>query len=210
MMKTQIFPINHLTESQLQQLSEATKAGAVVAWATDTVYGLAADAFNEEAISRIYKLKGRPASMPLQILVDSVQSARPLAQWNDAALRLAEAYWPGALTLILPPSAKGKNLCRGFKGLGLRVPNHAGLLRVLTYLKKPMACTSANIHGEPVITDETILTKTFDNKVDYILTDGNLSAVASSVVDMVAEPALLREGAIFKKELEQTLHVLLK
>ncbi len=204
-MKTQIFPINELSETQAAEIARAINAGAVAAVATDTVYGLAANAFDEQAVSRIYTLKERPAGMPLQILLDSAQTAARLTRWNAAAARLAEAYWPGALTLILPASQEGENLLRGAKGLGLRVPNHAGLLQVLKVLQQPLACTSANVHSQPVITQERELIDFADGKVELILTGGDLSPVASSVLDMTGEPVLLREGALSRVQLETVL-----
>jgi len=209
-MKTQIFPINQLTLSQCEQVIFAVKAGAVVALATDTVYGLAADAYNESAIQRIYALKQRPSGMALQILVDSAETARKLTVWNDQADRLARAYWPGALTLILPPAKQGELLLRGFAGLGIRVPNHTGLLKLLSQLKIPLACTSANIHGRPVITSEKDLLDFCNRKVDFILTDGTLSANASSVIDLTENAVLRREGALSRQELEKTLQESLK
>ena len=204
-MKTQIFPINELSETQAAEIARAINAGAVAAVATDTVYGLAANAFDEQAVSRIYTLKERPAGMPLQILLDSAQTAARLTRWNAAAAHLAEAYWPGALTLILPASQEGENLLRGAKGLGLRVPNHAGLLQVLKVLQQPLACTSANVHSQPVITQERELIDFADGKVELILTGGDLSPVASSVLDMTGEPVLLREGALSRVQLETVL-----
>lgn len=204
-MKTQIFPINKLTDEQLAAIVRAIERGAVVALATDTVYGLATNAFDEKAITRIYALKERPAGMPLQILIGSTQAAQQIAQWNQRASRLAKACWPGALTLIVPASEKGKPLLRGAAGLGLRVPNHAGLLHLLETLNIPMACTSANVHGCPVITQATDLIAFADGKVDFILTDGNLSPVASSVLDITAQPTLLREGALSRTQLEKIL-----
>ena len=153
-MKTQIFPINQMSSEQLSQVARAVESGAVVALATDTVYGIAANAFNEKAIGQIYQLKQRPAGMALQILVDSVAAAQQIVAWNKHAEKLAHAYWPGPLTMILPPSEQGRPLLRGFAGLGLRVPNHAGLLQLLSALQVPLACTSANEHGCAVITSE--------------------------------------------------------
>jgi len=209
-MKTQIFRINDLSNEQLGEVAHAIENGAVVALATDTVYGVAADAFNETAIARIYALKGRPVNIPLQILVGSITAAQQLAQWNEQAERLARAFWPGALTLIAKPSEQGNSLLRGFAGLGLRVPKHEGLLQLLQTLHPPLACTSANIHGKPVITREEDLCTFCDGQVEYILTDGTLSPIASSVVDLTKAPTLLREGCIPRRALETILKEPLK
>ena len=204
-MKTQIFPINTLTADELGDIAQAIEKGAVVALATDTVYGLAANAFNEKAIARIYTLKERPAGMPLQILLSSTQAAKQITQWDLRASRLADAFWPGALTLILPASEEGKPLLRGSAGLGLRVPGHPGLLRLLQHLSTPLACTSANVHGYPVITQEHDLISFANGQVELILTQGDLSPVASSVLDLTGPAHLLREGALPRAVLEEVL-----
>ena len=209
-MKTQIYPINEMTAPQVAQVVRAVQGGALVALATDTVYGLAAGAFDETAIGRIYELKGRPANMPLQILVNSIEQAQQVVQWNERAEKLARAYWPGGLTLILPPNERGQSLRRGFEGLGLRVPNHRGLLNLLTALPWPLVCTSANVHGQPVITTEKALYAFCNKKVEFILTDGTLSPVASSVIDLMGASVLLREGAVSRNALESTLNEPLK
>ena len=185
-------------------------AGGVAALATDTVYGLAANAFDEAAIGRIYQLKKRPQTMALQILVGTVEQARRLVVWNEWAERAARAYWPGGLTLILRPNETGVALRRGFEGLGLRVPGHTGLQKLLAELDFPLACTSANAHGCPVITTEQELISFANGNVDLILPDGDLSACASSVVDVMESPRLLREGCIPRVQLEKTLGCVLK
>lgn len=209
-MKTQIYSIDEMTQAQLAEVAHAVQGGALVALATDTVYGLAANAFEEDAIERIYNIKKRPADMPLQILIDSTKLARSLVRWNEKAAQLARAYWPGPLTLILPPNATGQPLARGFAGLGLRVPNHPGLLRFLSVFRRPLACTSANEHGRPVITTEAELCDFCQHRVEFILLSGALSPVASSVVDLTTNAVLLREGALSRQELEKTLNGHLK
>ena len=209
-MKTQMWPINQLTDAQLTEVGGALQKGAVVALATDTVYGLACDAFNQKAAERIYRLKERPAGMPLQILIGSEQAARQLVCWDERAARLANAYWPGALTVIALPTEKGKNLLHGQTGLGLRVPQHKGLLKLLNTLDFPLACTSANLHGKPVIMKEKELCEFCRGKVEYILAEGTLSPLASSVIDITQEAVLLREGAVSRRALEAVLKEPLK
>lgn len=204
-MNTRIYPIKQLSGQLLQQTVEALVHGAVAAVATDTVYGLAANAFDEKAIARIYEIKQRPAGAALQLLVGRVEQVWQIAQRSLAVERLAQVYWPGGLTLILPPNEKGKALLRGFSGLGLRVPAHLALCNLLENLDFPLACTSANLHGQPVITQEKDLLEFAAGKVELILTDGNLSACASSVLDLTAHPRLLREGAVSRFALEKTL-----
>ncbi len=210
-MKSRIYPINEMTESQMQEAAAMIDGGAVTVYPTDTVYGIGTNAFDEKAIGRIYEIKQRPASSALQILIGTVAQAREIVQWNEPAEKLARAFWPGALTLILRPNEKGQPLRRGFEGLGLRVPAYAALTRLLERLKNPLASTSANLHGRPVFTNEKELVAFFDGKADLILTGGTLGARASSVLDMTgAEPKLLREDALPRADLEKVLETTVK
>lgn len=207
---SRIYRIEEMTDAQIRQTAADIDAGAVAVYPTDTVYGIGTNAFNESAISRIYDIKRRPASSALQILIASSEQAKEITQWDERAGRLARAFWPGALTMILRPNQKGAPLRRGFEGLGLRVPAHAGLARLLGALKNPLASTSANLHGRPVITREEELADFFEGKADVILTGGTLSAAASSVIDLTGEPKLLREGVLSRAALEEALQSTVK
>ena len=204
-MKTHIVKAAELSGQDVSRLAEKLQAGAIAVLPTDTVYGIGTGAYAEKSIQTIYQLKNRPATSPLQLLTGSLQQVRQTAQLSAGAEKLAARFWPGGLTLILPPTQAGKPLCRGFAGLGFRVPGHSFLVELLRRMTGPLACTSANLHGQDVITEEKILLETFDGKVDYIVLAGTLSPVASSVVDLTTTPKLLREGAISRAELEETL-----
>ena len=203
MSRTRIISCTQLAEPLAQEAARALAQGALAVLPTDTVYGLGTGAFCEEAIQQIYALKQRPANSPLQILTGSLEQSCQIVDFPAGALRLAQAYWPGALTLIVPPSRAGKPLTRGFAGLGLRVPGNNFLVNLLQRLTMPLSCTSANVHGQPVLTREEDIIKTFDGKVDFIFLGGTLSPVASSVVDVTKEGRLLREGALSRAELER-------
>ena len=187
-------------------LAHALDEGAVAVFATDTVYGIGTGAFCERAIQRICALKNRPLTQPLQILVPQVARAEQIAQFTPGALRVAQTYWPGGLTLILPPTEKGRALLRGAAGLGIRVPAYEPLCKVLACMQHPLCSTSANLHGQPVLTDEASVLETFEGRVDYIWLGGTLSPTASSVLDVTATPArILREGSILKNDLQRVL-----
>lgn len=199
-MKTQILK----NKVDFATLAHALEEGAVAVFATDTVYGIGTGAFCETAVQKIYTIKQRPVAQPLQILVASVERARQVAQFSPAALRVAQKYWPGGLTLIVPPTKESEPLLRGAKGLGLRVPAYKPLCQVLSSMRMPLCSTSANVHGQPVLTDEASVLETFDGQVDYILLGGTLSPTASSVLDVTVTPArLLREGSILRQDLQQ-------
>lgn len=205
MRKTHIFKTEEMTPEYLQMAAGALAQGAVAVVPTDTVYGVGTGAFCEESILQIYRLKERPTGVPLQILTGSVAQARDVAVFSDRAEQCARAFWPGALTMILPPNEKGRALTRGFEGLGLRVPGNKFLVDLLVRMAGPMACTSANLHGQPTLIDEKSILETFDGKVDFIFLGGTLSPVSSSVVNLTANPTLIREGGVSKTKLEQVL-----
>ncbi len=201
--RTRIFNVADVTLQTISRAAREIDAGAVAVVPTDTVYGIGTGAFCEEAVGRIYKIKERPATSPLQILTGSLEQARTAAEFSPGAERLARAFWPGGLTMILPPSIQGRALTRGFAGLGLRVPGNAFLIGLLQAMKGPLASTSANLHGRPVLTREEDVLKTFDGKVDFIFLGGTLSPTASSVADLTESPLLLREGSVPRAELER-------
>lgn len=199
---TTILKADTLTDTQAADLARALDNGAVAVFATDTVYGIGAGAFCETAVQKIYTIKKRPATQPLQILTASIAQTKQIAQLVPGAQQLAQTYWPGGLTLILSPTQEGKALLRGAAGLGIRVPAYAPLRRVLTQMRGPLCSTSANLHGQPVLTDEQSVLSTFDGRVDFMLLGGTLSPTASSVLDVTTTPArLLREGSILKQDL---------
>ncbi len=201
-MKTKIYNAHQLTEEQIAQLAADLSAGAVAVFATDTVYGIGTGALCEPSIARIYELKKRPASQPLQLLTSDFLHVQQWVKFSPGALHVAQVFWPGALTLIVPPSEKGKVFLRGGKALGFRVPAYLPLLRILAQMPMPLASTSANLHGSPTLTREEEVVKQFDTKVEYIVTDGTLSPLASTVLDATSPQAnVLRAGNILEEEL---------
>ena len=199
---TKIFNIHTLTSAQIAALARALGNGAVAVFATDTVYGIGTGAFCEPSVQKIYTIKSRPATQPLQILVADTSQAARIASFAPSVTALAQAYWPGGLTLILPPAQGATALLRGASGLGIRVPAYEPLRQILAQMDMPLCSTSANLHGRPVLTEEKEVTATFNGRVDYILLGGTLSPTASSVLDVTVCPArLLRAGSISKEDL---------
>lgn len=200
-----IYRIDQLSQTQITEMAAQIEAGAVVAFPTDTVYGIGTNAFNEGSISRIYHIKNRPTKAALQILVSSKEQAQEITRWSEEADKLSAAFWPGGLTLILPANEKGQPLLRGFAGLGLRVPAYEPLTKILQQMKVPLASTSANIHGDPVITQEEKILEFCQGKADIVLLGGNLSSCSSSVVELTSSVKILREGTVSKAALENIL-----
>ena len=205
MSRTRIFNISEVTPALLTEVAQALEQGAVAVIPTDTVYGIATGAFCEESIARICRLKKRPLGQPFQFLMANTAQVRRVAALPKEAAALADAFWPGALTMVLPPAEEGRPLLRGFAGLGIRVPDTVFLQRLLTALQGPLACTSANEHGKPVLTCEQDLVELFEGNADFIFKGGTLSPAPSSVVDLTERPRLLREGALSRETLEQVM-----
>jgi L-threonylcarbamoyladenylate synthase len=158
------------------------KAGGVIAFPTETVYGIGALLSRPKAIARIYKIKKRPRSKPLQVLVSSLRQARELGVFNAQALRLAKKYWPGPLTLIVPG--------RKEKTVGLRVPAHRTVLDLIRKVG-PIAATSANLSGEnPFLNAQAVAAGL--KGLDLVLSGRVRLGKASKVIDATAAQKILR------------------
>jgi L-threonylcarbamoyladenylate synthase len=184
----------------LTTVEEAVAAlvrGGVVVIPTDTVYGLAAKADNAEAVERIYELKGRPREKALQLLVPDLTWLDRFGHPSAAARTLAERFWPGPLTIVVPGDAGDT--------VGLRMPDHPLALEVLK-VAGAVAATSANRSGEQTPRDLGSIREVFADAVDVYLDGGVIDGTASTVVDMTgAEPLVLREGALTVDEITRAL-----
>jgi L-threonylcarbamoyladenylate synthase len=190
-------------QKELAQAAETLKKGGLVAFPTDTVWGVLARMEDEAACRRIYALKGREEKKPLQVLVADLEDARKLAQLGpleERFLRLAEAFWPGALTIVVP----GRDIPPWISpdgSVGLRMPAHEALRELLRRVGGHAAATSLNKSGEPPVKTEAEA-RAFP--VDYVF-PGEAMGLASSVVDL-RTGEVLREGAIPKEALLPYLH----
>ena len=185
--------------------------GGVVAIPTDTLYGLAADALNPAAVARVYEAKGRPANVPLPVLVSGWEQAGQVAAMDETidrlARKLAGAYWPGALTLVLP-AAPGlpERLTAGRDTIAVRMPDHPVPVALAKALGRPITGTSANRSGEPDITDAGELRRRLGPLVDGIITGGPEPQGAASTIVAVSGDgiSLLREGVLLYAEILRT------
>ena len=187
---------------------ETAAAGALLIFPTDTVYGLAARADREDSVRRVYEAKGRPAELALPILVGSVEGARCVADWSDAAQRLAEAFWPGPLTLVLPARpGLAPLVTAGLGTVGVRMPDHGALLWWLAACDFPLAVTSANRSGEPPALRPADLPPELLAAADLLLDGGpSPGGVPSTVVDLTSSPPrVLRPGPISEQEILEAL-----
>ena len=188
---------------------ETLRAGGLVAYPTDTLYGLGADALNEAAVERVFEAKGRPQGMPLPLLIaDAEQLSMVAAHVPDVALRLAEAFWPGGLTLVLPVSEAVPTLvtARGWK-VAVRLPDHPVPRALAEGLGRPITGTSANRSGGPEPRTAAGVREALGEAVDIVLEAGPSPAGRSStVLDVTTEqPRILRLGAISQEDIERAL-----
>lgn len=183
--------------------------GGVVAFPTDTVYGVGVSAENPEALKRLYLLKGREADKPIPLLLDDVNRLKEISEGASAlAWRLAEAFFPGALTLVVPLSRRfPKELNGGVGTVGVRVPDHEGALRLLAACGGYLAVTSANRSGERPATNADEVRDIFGDELDLLLDGGQtLGPLPSTVVDTTTHPPrILRLGAFPIERLEAVL-----
>ena len=185
------------------------RLGGLVAMPTETVYGLAADATNENAVLKIFKAKGRPAYNPLIIHVKNTRMAEEYTQWNDVAQTLAEKFWPGPLTIVLPSrinSKIAKTARASLPSIAVRMPNHPVALNILDQLDRPLAAPSANISGKISSTSADHVLKNLNKKIDAIIDGGSSSVgVESTIVTFQPQPTILRAGAITPKAISNEI-----
>lgn len=205
---SQITPID--APGAIARAARALRAGALVAFPTETVYGLGADATDDRAVARVFAAKGRPRFNPLIVHVPDLDGAEAIAVLDDRARALAARFWPGALTLVLPrrdDAGLSRLVGAGLPSIALRLPDHAGARALLAACARPLAAPSANPSGRLSPTTAAHVAEGLGDKVDLIL-DGGATAVGleSSVLDLTgAVPVLLRPGGVPVEALEGVL-----
>ncbi len=184
-------------------------AGGLVAFPTETVYGLGADATDGQAVARLYEAKGRPAFNPLIAHVPDLAAAEKIARFDAEAARLAAAFWPGPLTLVLPQTpgcAVAALATAGLDTIGVRVPNHAVAHDLLTAFGRPVVAPSANRSGHVSPTTAAHVLGDLGGRIDLII-DGGATPVGveSTIVACLGEPMLLRPGGVPRAAIERAL-----
>ena len=193
----------------LEKAAAILKAGGLVSFPTETVYGLGADARNDQAVARIYEAKGRPSFNPLIVHVPDITAAEQHCDFNDTARQLAQAFWPGALTLVLPLKADAgisKLVTAGLQTLAVRVPDHRVAAGVLKAFGGPVAAPSANPSGRVSPTTAAHVIAGLGDRIDAVVDGGDCAVgVESTIVSCAGAPALLRAGGIPAEALEACL-----
>ena len=182
------------------KLKEVFKRGGIIAYPTETFYGLGADPFNEDALERLFELKGRPRGKPILVVIREVSELTLLAaDIPDVATSLIKRYWPGPLTLVFRAKEGLSELLTGGTGkIGVRLSSSPVTQRLVEILRSPLTSTSANPSGMSPARDYKEVLEYFDDAVDVVIKAERLSAdQPSTVVDVTAEkPVVIREGVI--------------
>ena len=202
--------VETITEASLQEAARLIRAGELVAFPTETVYGLGADATNDHAVARIFEAKGRPQFNPLIVHVNDLKQAHLHATFNKQANQLAEKFWPGALTFVLPSrpgSSVSKLACAGLETVAVRAPMHPVARRLLELAKCPVAAPSANRSGHLSPTTARHVAEDLGADIALVLDGGPcLIGVESTIIDLSrTPPSLLRPGGIPSEDIAAEL-----
>ena len=203
-------PIEPVNDDTLSSASDHLQEGGLVAFPTETVYGLGADARNDDAVARIFAAKDRPSFNPLIVHVADLAAAETLGAFDDLARSLAERYWPGPLSLVLPrlpDSGLSLLVSAGLDTVALRAPAHPLAQDLLARFGGPIAAPSANRAGEISPTTASHVSDSLGDAADLIIDGGAcMVGLESTVIDLCgARPAILRHGAVTQEQLERML-----
>jgi L-threonylcarbamoyladenylate synthase len=197
------------SDPALLQAARILRAGGLVAFPTETVYGLGANAFDPAAVEKIFAAKQRPHWDPVIVHVADVAAARELtSDWPEAAARLAKAFWPGPLTMLLPRSSAIPDLCTaGRANVGLRLPAHPVARALIAAAGVPVAAPSANLFGHTSPTTADHVLADLDGRIDAVLDSGGCAVgVESTVLDPTLDPPLIyRPGGVTAEHLRAVL-----
>jgi L-threonylcarbamoyladenylate synthase len=202
-------PVLKASAAAVEEAKRLLAAGGLVAFPTETVYGLGADATNGRAVARLYEAKGRPAFNPLIAHVVDLKSAQTLGKLNAQAARLAKAFWPGPLTMVLPKAAR----CRvaelataGLDTIAVRIPDHEVARNILASFGKPVVAPSANRSGHVSPTRAEHVQADLAGRIDLIVDGGPTPVgVESTIIACLDEPVLLRPGGVPRAAIERVL-----
>ena len=208
-MNTLVFTVSDPRDPALQTVGEILRRGGLAAIPTETVYGLAANALDDEAVRGIFRAKGRPADNPLIVHISDLSQWAPLVLDIPAqAKQLADAFWPGPLTVILPKSDRVSSVVSGgLSTVAVRMPSHPVARAIIDSAGVPLAAPSANTSGKPSPTTAQHVKDDMDGKIDCIVDAGPCSVGVESTVLSLAgnKPRLLRPGGITPEMLERVL-----
>ena len=197
------------SQHDIEKAAEILAKGGLVAFPTETVFGLGADASDDFAVAKIYEAKGRPSFNPLIVHVSDVEMAKRLVEWNDLADHLARAFWPGPLTLVLPmrtDAGVSKLVSAGLPTVAIRIPRHPIAQSMLRAFGGPVAAPSANLSGKISPTRADHVLNGLDGRIDAIITQGHSeNGVESTILHFDPNPTILRPGTITAADITSVL-----
>ena len=197
------------TRAEIEHAASLLRAGKLVAFPTETVYGLGANALDEHAVRRIYEAKGRPSTSPIIVHLSSVEMTKSVvAEWPSTAQWLARKFWPGPLTLVLKKQPTIPSIVTaGLDTVGLRMPSHPAALALIKAAQLPIAAPSANRFTQLSPTTAAHVREGLGDRVDYILDGGACTVGIESTVVSLAEglPVILRPGGVSRAQIEEVI-----
>ena len=203
--QTKIIKIDEDNMGELKKGAEIIKGGNLVAFPTETVYGLGANGLDNKAVKKIFEAKGRPQDNPLILHISHIEEVKPLVDFiSQDVEKLMEAFWPGPLTIILKRSNLVPDIITGgLDTVAIRMPNNPIALKLIELCQLPVAAPSANTSGKPSPTQASHVSQDLYGKVDLIIDGGNTGiGVESTVLDMSRDiPTILRPGGITLEDL---------
>ena len=203
------FSSDHMNPDGMNDAVSMLRSGGLVAFPTETVYGLGADALNAEAVRKVFKAKGRPTDNPLIVHVASLEIAwHFMAEISDKGLQLAKCFWPGPLTLVTKRKSIVPDIVTaGLETVAIRIPNHPVTLEMLKRFEGGIVGPSANISGRPSPTSAEHVSHDLNGKIDIILDSGQTTiGLESTVIDVTGDPPLiLREGGLSREDIEKEI-----
>lgn len=196
-----------INEEKLKEISLELKSGKTVLFPTETVYGIGTNGLDPDAVKKLYEIKGRNFSNPINLLVDGIKMVDSIAKdINDVEYKLMEAFFPGPFTIILKKQSIVPNiLTAGLDTIGVRMPDSEITQKLLSYAKVPIAAPSANISGKPSGTKLEDILEDFSDKVDFIINGGMTNlGIESTIVKVIDDiPHILRPGSITPEQIKQ-------
>lgn len=193
--------------NELKQVAEIIKQGGIVIFPTETVYGIGTNGLDSKAIEKLYKIKERSYHKPISLLVSDINMVNSLAKdITDLEYKLMESFFPGPLTIILKKRDIVPDiLTAGQNTIGVRIPSGKIARKLIEYVGKPIATSSANISGKPSKTNMKNMMKEFKEQVDYFIDSGESEiGIASTVIQVIdGIPNILREGSISIEEIKE-------
>ena len=210
-MQTKIF---NTSRHDLSKASELIKSGGTLAFPTETVYGLGADATNKLAVAKIFQAKGRPSFNPLIIHCFSIEQIQTFAMWSSEAQTVADKFWPGPLTMVLPllPNSQISSLAlAGLQTVAVRMPDHSVAQSILQLANTPIAAPSANPSGAVSATKAEHVLSRLNGKIEGIISGySSKIGLESTIISFLPEPSILRFGAIDETDISELLGLDLK